>query len=140
MPKIKKKILLVFAVMLLVLGTAVQAANYPINATLEQSVKRSTYNKLLSREVELESQYDLRDDVEIRVKNQRNSGSCWAFSFSSLLEISAEKQQQKRAKEYSPMHLEYMTAKMFNRKKGSRSRPKVINGLRRKWKRTSRGE
>ena len=74
MPKIQNKILLIFAVMMLVLGTGVvQAANYPINAPLKQSIKRSTYNKLLSKEVELESEYDLRDDVEIRVKNQRKS-------------------------------------------------------------------
>lgn len=126
MPKIQNKILLIFAVMMLVLGTGVvQAANYPINAPLKQSIKRSTYNKLLSKEVELESEYDLRDDVEIRVKNQRKSQSCWAFSFSSLLEISAEKQQGKRAKEYSPMHLEYMTAKMFNRTKGSGAGPRL---------------
>ena len=93
---------------------------------LKDAVKRSTYNALLSKETALESSYHLKDHIpNIRIKNQKGSSACWAFSFSSILETSIAKQQNKASKEYSPMHIEYVTTQMFNRTLGSGAGPRL---------------
>ncbi len=103
-----------------------------INIPLKESIRRSTYNALLANEPKqvLETRYNLKEDLEqsnipITVKNQLNSGSCWAFSYSSVLETSISKQLHKTSKIFSPMHIEYMTAQMFNRATGSGAGPRL---------------
>lgn len=97
-----------------------------INAELKDAVKRSTYNQLLSNESILESSYHLKDNIaRISVKNQKGSSACWAFSFSSILETSITKQYNRVSKEYSPMHIEYVTTQMFNRTLGSGAGPRL---------------
>ncbi len=96
------------------------------NAELKDAIKRSTYNALLSNESTLESSYHLKDNIaKINIKNQKGSSACWAFSFSTILETSITKQQNKASKEYSPMHIEYVTTKMFNRTLGSGAGPRL---------------
>lgn len=81
----------------------------------KDSVKRSTYNNLLNLRTNTQNDYySLKDDINIRVKNQDYTNACWAFSFSSLLETTYEKTLN-LDREYSPMHLELKSAKMFNR-------------------------
>lgn len=79
--------------------------------TLKDSVKRSTYNSLslLSLKANtIDTRYDLREKLEnIIVKNQYNTGDCWAFSTTSMIETTVAKKYNKTSKEYSPMHLEY---------------------------------
>lgn len=66
------------------------------------------------------SKYDVRDQSYakyVKVKNQRNTGLCWAFSASTVAEISYLKQQNTSAanlhfSELSPTHLGYF---LFNR-------------------------
>ena len=93
------------------------------NLPLKNTIRRSVYNKLLADSVTLENSYNLKDELSeispITVKDQKQSGSCWAFSFTSVLETSVAKQLNKKSKIFSPMHLEYVTANMFNRTKGS---------------------
>ncbi len=93
------------------------------NLPLKNTIRRSVYNKLLADSVTLENSYNLKDELSkispITVKDQKQSGSCWAFSFTSVLETSVAKQSNKQSKIFSPMHLEYVTADMFNREKGS---------------------
>lgn len=99
---------------------------YKINAELKDSVKRSTYNTLLSNESTLEDSYNLKEKLKnINVKNQKGSSACWAFSFSTLLETSIDKKYNKASKEYSPMHIEYVTTQMFNRTLGSGANPRL---------------
>lgn len=86
---------------------------------LKQSIKRSNYNTVLrSSGSILESSYNLKDYINIKNKNQYATGACWAFSFSSVLETSLAKKESKN-EEYSPIHMEYTTAKMFNREFGN---------------------
>lgn len=91
------------------------------NITIKESVKRSTYSNLLKsvKSSTAETKFDLRDVLQsINVKNQQRVGSCWAFSYTSVLETTLANQNGKISNEYSPMHMDYKTAKMFNRKLG----------------------
>lgn len=101
--------------------------------TLKDSIKRSKYNRIL-KATEIENIYNLNDSQSIRVKNQKTSSCCWGFSFSTLLETSIAKQSGKQSKEYSPMHMEYSTLKLFNRTLGSGAGPSIataycVNGM-----------
>lgn len=99
---------------------------YKINVELKDSIKRSTYNELLSKESTLEETYNLKEKLKnINVKNQKGSGACWAFSFSTILETSIDKKYNKVSKEYSPMHIEYVTTQMFERTLGSGANPRL---------------
>ena len=54
------------------------------NRTLENSIKKSEYNNILNQKrAALESNYRR---PAITVKDQKQTGNCWAFSFSSVLE------------------------------------------------------
>lgn len=123
----RKKILLLFVIMIVMIITSqVNAAEITTHTdvqtdiTLKDSIRRSSYNTLLNQTETLEESYNLKDHLQqINVKDQKKSQACWAFSFSSILETSIAKQYNKVSKEYSPMHIEYVTAQMFNRTLGS---------------------
>lgn len=75
--------------------------------TLKNSIKRSEYNSILSEnKATVESNYQR---PSITVKNQRQSGTCWAFAFSSVLEGSGS------GKVYSPYYLNYIVSTMYNK-------------------------
>ena len=88
--------------------------------TFKDSIKRSKYNMLLaSAGAELEQSYNLKDNLQkVIVKDQKGTGSCWAFSYSSVVETTLAKKYNKIAPEISPMHLDYKSAQIFNRKVG----------------------
>lgn len=84
---------------------------------IEDSIKRSNYNNLLQDSEEIDESYDLREKQNIIVKNQQKTGACWAFSYSSIVESTMQKLHQVNS-EISPMHLDYKTGQIFNRKVG----------------------
>lgn len=87
---------------------------------IKSSVKRSTYNKVLKLGSTITTpQYDLRTKLsKILVKNQQQTGDCWAFSTSSMIETTIAKKYNKTSQEYSPMHLEYYVSNTFNKSVG----------------------
>lgn len=85
-----------------------------LNTNLKDSVKRSTYNNLLATSNTIDTTYNLSKNYKLKVKDQKNVGSCWAFAYTSMVESTL-----KNNKEYSPMHVEYKTSDMYNREIGS---------------------
>ena len=85
---------------------------------LKSSILRSKYNNILGKYTSnMETRYDIREQLNLSVKNQKMTGSCWAFSFSSMIEAYNLKNNLD-TKEFSPMHVDYVTANLFNRNLG----------------------
>ena len=86
------------------------------NVKIQDSIKKSTYNNLLRGTLgtTLGESYDLRETQNIIVKNQQQTGSCWAFSYSSIVESTIQKLLARNL-EISPMHLDYKSGQIFNR-------------------------
>ncbi len=59
------------------------------------------------------TKYDLRDDININVRNQGGTGSCWAFATNSAIESNIEKTTNKISPMFSARYTEYATAKTF---------------------------
>ncbi len=77
------------------------------NRTLENSIKKSEYNNILNQKrAALESNYRR---PAITVKDQKQTGNCWAFSFSSVLEGTG------KGRVYSPFYLNYIVSTIYNK-------------------------
>ena len=91
------------------------------SVSLNESVKRSTYNKLLGGNVSaLESKYSLLDKLpngSITIRNQGYTELCWAFSYASILDTTAAMKSNKSYK-FSAIHSDYVATKYFNKVKG----------------------
>ena len=75
------------------------------------------FNSILKAGTDLPSKYSLNRS-KIKVKNQQAVGSCWAFAFSSMTETTAFNKYNVE-KEYSPEHIDYKVAKMYNTRVGN---------------------
>ena len=81
-----------------------------------------------------QSKYSLLNDINVKVKDQENTGSCWAFSTTSVLETNIAKTLGKNF-EFSPRHMEYSTSRTFldnvinthgyNREVGTGGNPRI---------------
>ena len=73
-----------------------------------------------------DSRYSLKDEIDIRVKNQEDTNECWAFTMTSILETMITKKEGELSEEFSPRHMDYATAingvvgqeKTYNRQLG----------------------
>ena len=61
------------------------------------------------KQTELPSKYDLRQDIDIEVKNQLKTGLCWGFSANSCIETNIALKTGNQYN-FSERHLEYNTA------------------------------
>ena len=89
--------------------------------SFKDTIKRSAYNTLLKATPTIPSKYSIIDDdkVNMIIKDQKRTPSCWAFAYSSAAEATiAKKNKLITTTMISPMHAEYKTATMFNRKIG----------------------
>lgn len=79
-----------------------------VGNTFKNTIKRSKYNSILNQnKANLEARYQR---PAITIKDQEETGTCWAFAFSSVLEGSG------KGKEYSPFYLNYLASTIYNRK------------------------
>lgn len=87
---------------------------YDISAT-NNSIVNTLRSAMFSPRLMATNQtsYDLRYDININVRNQGNTGSCWAFSTNSAIESNIEKTTNKISPLFSARYTEYATAKTF---------------------------
>ena len=62
----------------------VQPNKYTINITEENIPKQQFIAQMRLLSTENNSQFDLRDKIEIKVKNQENTSECWAFAMTTV--------------------------------------------------------
>ena len=90
----------------------VQPNKYTINITEENTPKQQFIAQMRLLSTENNSQFDLRDKIEIKVKNQENTSECWAFAMTTVLETNVALTKDKIV-EYSPRHMDYATSLTF---------------------------
>ena len=97
------------------------------NILINDSIRKSTLNNLLKADIStLPSSYNLKNTLSnINVKYQKGTGSCWAFAFTSMMETTMANKYKKNDIEYSPMHIDYKTSQIFNRKVGDGGSPHI---------------
>lgn len=73
------------------------------------------------------TKYDLRDHINVKVKNQGSTGSCWAFSTNSVIESNIEKTTNTISPLFSARYTEYATAKTFLDGKNTKAYNREVN-------------
>ena len=84
---------------------------------IKQSVRRSRYNTLLGGSTSLESRFNLAEQYDLIVKDQKLTMSCWAFSTTTMLESNVAMRNVLLNEEYSPLHMEYRATEMYSKPK-----------------------
>lgn len=105
------------------------------NRFIEKPLRSSiVYSKLM---ISNYKKYDLRDNISVTVRDQQNTGQCWAFSINSAIESNIEKLTGNVSPLFSARYLEYITSSTFldgtntpsyNREVGSGGVPSVALG------------
>lgn len=82
-------------------------------ATHVSEINLSTlYGTRTLRSLGASTHYDLRDEIDLLVKNQGATEFCWAFVATTVAESYMAKVENIQV-EYSPTHMEYATSKTF---------------------------
>ena len=97
-----KRVLITVLILFLLLCTS--------NVTVAS--KLSSVEQLGAGKVKVASKYDLRDSIDIKLKDQMSSKCCWAFAATTVLETYMAKVKNKNV-EFSPRHMEYATSRTF---------------------------
>ena len=85
----------------------IEPSKYSINYA-----KKKDENRLFALKSSLGSKYSLSSDINVKVKNQQDTASCWAFSTTTVLETNIAKTSGRNF-EFSPRHMEYATSRFF---------------------------
>lgn len=85
----------------------------PYTIKIKDSIVRSKFNNLLKGKTagEIEPKYNLAEHIKINVKDQKDSGACWAFASTSILETYMAMKNGNIFDTYSPSHMDYTMAK-----------------------------
>ena len=110
MSAIVKKVILIF-IMFLGISGVVMASTYT-TTTNNKEIKNVYLDTMNIRLFGIESDYDLREKINLKVKNQEDTSFCWAISTTTVLESYMGLVKNKQV-EYSPKHIEYATSKTF---------------------------
>lgn len=80
---------------------------------LKDSLFGKTDDILKTSSVENISRYFLGDEISLRVKNQKSTTECWAFSILSSLESNMAKTRNLNNLDFSERHMDYATSRTF---------------------------
>ena len=58
------------------------------------------------------SKYDLRDHIQVNIKNQEDTNECWAFSMTNVLETNVALTKN-ISKKFSPRHMDYSLMRRY---------------------------
>lgn len=83
------------------------------NIDIKDGIKASNQKKYQILKATIEDKYFLGDNIELTVKDQKNTNSCWTFVTTSSLESNISLKTKKTSPLYSTRHLEYATSKTF---------------------------
>ena len=114
----KNKIIYILTILLIwyLFGTGAYAIEVEQVAEVAVPIKeervQSESSVLADKRLMASSSYDMRNDITIRVKNQKSSSSCWTFSTLNVLETNLAL-TQKDYIDFSERHMNYATSKTF---------------------------
>lgn len=84
--------------------------------TYTKNIEDSNFNgyeyRAITRSLGASSKYNLRDSINLKIKDQMDTEQCWAFATTTQLESYMAKINRKNV-EYSARHIEYSTTKTF---------------------------
>lgn len=80
--------------------------------SLQNSISTTMQNRLFSSSTYASSSFDLRDVIDINVKDQKSVDSCWTYAATSAVETNMALKYG-YSSIYSPRHMEYATSKTF---------------------------
>lgn len=83
-----------------------------------KETKSKSKSKLKTSNISIPSSYNLKDYYNITVKDQKQTGSCWAFAYTSAMETTFYKTVSNNSMVLSPLHIDYTTANIWNRTVG----------------------
>lgn len=92
--------------------TSQKEQNVYEQAKYVQEIELTFPNPIQRQLFGINSKYDLREKIDLKVKNQGTTSFCWAISATTALESYMQLVQNKQI-EYSPRHMEYTTSKTF---------------------------
>lgn len=111
---IKLKIIICFIICI-----AFAPYTFASSEIIETQYIPQTKNTLLTKDSVLtqkrllaNTQFDLRDKIDIEIKNQSSSSACWAFATNTVLETNLQLRSNEKY-DFSERHLVYSTSKTF---------------------------
>ena len=79
---------------------------------VESKELRTTKNLLAQKRLFASTNFDLRNYIEIPVKNQKSTQDCWAFATTTSLETNLQLRNNQKY-DFSERHMTYATSREF---------------------------
>ena len=97
---------------------------FNVRPTVESGINGKVKNLLKS--ITLDEKFDLREHINVEVKNQMNTGLCWGFSANSVLETNLALNNKEY--NFSERHIEYNTSDSCIDEKNEDSLDRTLGG------------
>ena len=79
--------------------------------TIGKTLSNKIFDFSLAGASSNDSKYNLANDIYLKVKNQKNTNECWAFSLTSVLESNITLATGKQSEYFSTRHMNYSTSR-----------------------------
>lgn len=101
-----------------------EIADIPIEKNILREVNT---NVIINKILQTSTNFDLRDHVEIEIKNQKGTQECWAFASNTALETNLALRENKKYN-FSERHMVYSTSRTFTDGTNELGHNKEANG------------